>query len=154
MLIIFDIDGTIIADTLPIIFRPYVSKLLKYCFDNFEVGIWTAATEEHAIIVIDALLTKEQRARLKFVLHRNHCLQSGYDCIKNLEYVFDTTTKMCNGWHQDNVLIIDDTPATARLNMSNAIIVKSYKGGYDNELKRLKHHLKMIKRTGNIRIKI
>ena len=40
--------------------RPFLKELLDYCYKNYNVSIWTAATADYCKMVLKAILTKEQ----------------------------------------------------------------------------------------------
>ncbi|KAI3683847.1 hypothetical protein L1987_84362 [Smallanthus sonchifolius] len=62
--------------------RPYVEGFLKFCFDRFEVGIWSSALERN----IDGVLTNlmgELKSKLLFTWDQNQCTQTDFMCLDN-----------------------------------------------------------------------
>ena len=49
--------------------RPHCDAFLRFCFDNFDVAVWSCAAREKMELF---LFTEEQRAALRFVFHQKH----------------------------------------------------------------------------------
>ena len=67
--------------------RPGVQKFLDYIFANFKVSVWTAASKDYAVFVIDnVILTKPDR-KLEYVFFSHHCEMSKkyYKGLKQLD---------------------------------------------------------------------
>lgn len=117
--------------------RPHVDDFLKFCFEHFDVGIWTAAGAGYADWVLSYLLTEEQRKSLIFVHTENRCTQiySMFAPSSEFEYPFIKVKDLkkifkrkFNGirYPRHRILIVDDTPHTYRRNYGNAIPIPSF----------------------------
>lgn len=152
-LLILDLDGTLICTTnqdyggrfeelfhgsYSIIYkRPGVDEFLKFCFEHFDVAVFTAATSSYAKQIVAKLFTEEQQKTLIFIYSSNSCreihnsFESQYDedflTIKDLrKKVF---RKKFHGirYPRDRVLIIDDTPSTYHYNYGCAIPIPEFR---------------------------
>ena len=56
--------------------RPYLKEFLKFCFDNFEVAIWTSSTRNYAERIIENLV--DSKNEISFHWARDRCTIS-YD---------------------------------------------------------------------------
>lgn len=129
--------------------RPYLDQFIKYCFDNFNVAIWTASGEEYAEIVLSNIGINKDK--LEFLYSSDNCTmkmnyQTGDHCVvKNLN-------KIKSKYDLKNVLIIDDTMTTASNNYGNLIHIKSFLYDVnDTELLKLISYLERIKSSSNFR---
>ncbi|KAD5803112.1 hypothetical protein E3N88_14472 [Mikania micrantha] len=109
--------------------RPFCERFLKFCFERFEVGIWSSAKEHN----IDGVLTKvmgELKSKLLFTWDQKHCTKTDFMCLDNKEKpVFlkelDHIWKEY-GYSASNTLLITD-PVKALLNPPNtAISLETY----------------------------
>lgn len=54
--------------------RPYLQEFLDYAFSNFNVIIWTAATKDYALFIIEKIIINNKPDRkLDFILFSYHC---------------------------------------------------------------------------------
>lgn len=174
MLIIFDIDGTLIDTNeegtdpievegcrLKISKRPGFDEFMNYCFANFDVGFWTAASSEYAHYILKLYLTSHQLEKVKFIYTEVRCTQrcmytgvlDNYRMvIKPLKKIWDTKWAKTHGWSKFNTLIIENTPSTCLLNYGNAIYVPTYTYNTDDKiLYHLINYLESIKLSTNVR---
>ncbi|KAF8396467.1 hypothetical protein HHK36_018090 [Tetracentron sinense] len=108
--------------------RPFCDEFLKFCFDNFEVGLWSSAMGLNVDGVLDFTM-RTLRRRLLFVWNQSECTDTGfYDLEKKERPIF--LKEMKKLWDKDksslpwpkgrysssNTLLIDDTPYKALLN--------------------------------------
>lgn len=134
--------------------RPFLDEFIKYAFENFNVAVWTAASEDYATNVIKNILNMD---KLEFFFTRDRCtmkqnVYGDYYGVKNL-------TKLKNKFGFENslhfldrVLIIDDVAETAVNNYGNLILIKSFIGDpNDTELLKLISYLEKIKDQPNYR---
>lgn len=125
MHLILDLDGTLIEegpDT--VVLRPYVKEFLDYCFSEFTVHVWTAASKLWADEVLAAL------PRSDF-----HSVR----CGANTSYMYSwygikvrQTKDLGRYYDKDWSIIVDDTPESFRRNYGNAVYIKTYKGNTDD----------------------
>ena len=162
MHLILDIDGTLITDDEPIIFRPGLAKFLNFCFEHFEtVSIWSAAGEDH-VQSISAQVLPEGRKWL-FVRHGKYCharysTGSGDEIFtpmiteKRLGNIWKSKQYREKGLKRENTIIIDNTPSVCTKNYGNAIYVRTFEGDPDDqELDRLMTYLQDFIKCENVR---
>jgi TFIIF-interacting CTD phosphatase-like protein len=101
-----DLDGYYIVFE-----RPHVQDFLDHLFANYNVSVWTAATKDYALFIIDRILLRgrgSEERRLDQVLFSYHCDISRkiYDSPKQLQLIFDLFE--IPDYTEDNTVIIDD----------------------------------------------
>jgi TFIIF-interacting CTD phosphatase-like protein len=89
--------------------RPHLQEFLDYLFANFRVAVWTAATKDYAIFIVENILLQNKPERkLEFLFFDYHTdiseKISKIDCIKDLNLVWNTFP----GFNNKNTVIIDD----------------------------------------------
>ena len=85
--------------------RPGVQDFLDFVFKHFNVSVWTAASKEYALFVIEKVVLKKSDRKLDYILYAEHCEHSKQcsGCLKQLNQVFHLP-----GYNHLNTLIIDD----------------------------------------------
>jgi hypothetical protein len=54
--------------------RPGLQKFLKFLFKNFNVSVWTAATKDYALFIIENMILKNKKNRhLDYIFFSYHC---------------------------------------------------------------------------------
>jgi len=140
-LIILDIDETLIHSTYEklnrkpdiyyknrgVYLRPGLSKFIQFCFDNFDVAIWTSAKAEYAKYVLKR--TVENFSNFKFILTRANCdkeyVSNGF--FKEIRYIKDL--RKIEDYKLENILMIDDTPQNV-IPIDNVISINEYRGEF------------------------
>ncbi|KAK9058829.1 hypothetical protein SSX86_023672 [Deinandra increscens subsp. villosa] len=123
--------------------RPYCEGFLKFCFERFEVGIWSSAMEHN----IDGVLTNvmgELESKLLFTWGQNQCTETKFKCVgnkhkplflKQLDHIWEKKyiyhRWSAGEYSASNTLLISD-PITALLNPPNNVISPAE---YDSENK-------------------
>ncbi|GJX16032.1 HAD-like domain protein, partial [Tanacetum coccineum] len=100
-LIIFDVNGMLADIVFPrpkdesdkyshgkaVFKRPYLDDFLTFCFDKFNVGIWSSRMKKNLDLVVDCLFG-DLKKKLLFIWDASHCRNSGmrtledrYKCI-------------------------------------------------------------------------
>ncbi|XP_073155527.1 uncharacterized protein [Henckelia pumila] len=108
--------------------RPFCDDFLKFCFQNFDVGIWSSRAKEVIDRIVDYLLGN-LKPKLLFCWNMSHSTQSGFKTLENIHkpLVCKELRKIwendgCkfswkNGqYNESNTLLIDDSPYKALLN--------------------------------------
>jgi TFIIF-interacting CTD phosphatase-like protein len=159
--VLLDLDGTLLYgtanneelyNTCPDIvnadfrvwFRPGAKEMIKHIQQYFDVGVWTAATENYAMPIIDILFDTPP-----FIVCTSiHCLKiSLYGdsfMIKPLECLRDIV-------HISKVLIVDDNPDTYIDNPHNAVPVKSWTPNELTDITLSKLSIYLVKKFGTWR---
>lgn len=131
MNIILDLDSTVISSLRPwetqpknlkghlmenegepeyIVYeRPHLQEFLDYVFENFRVAVWTAASKDYAIFIVEKILLQGKPSRkLEFLFFDYHVgiseNISKIECSKDLNLVWNTFPKFNN----KNTIIVDD----------------------------------------------
>lgn len=53
--------------------RPNLQKFLDYIFENFKVSVWTAASKDYALFIIENVILKKSNRRLEWIFYSYHC---------------------------------------------------------------------------------
>lgn len=132
ILIIFDVDGTLIGSHgWDMWGRPHLKSLFKFCFENFRVGVWSAAKSLWISMVYSNIfesIIKEINAEndtdyaFVFMFDRS-CTTMNPDthvATKQLSILWEISEfKKCN------TLIVDDRPETFQDNIENGVLMPS-----------------------------
>jgi TFIIF-interacting CTD phosphatase-like protein len=135
-----------------VIERPGLQEFLDFAFKNFNVAVWTAASKDYALFIIDEIILNKDKIReLDWILFSYHCDVSKKEkgSIKDLRLVWDTY-KM-DGYNKDNTIIMDDHPDVYGAQKKNCIFMYPFQLDNDNSagdkflLKLIPHLEKTIK---------
>ncbi len=89
--------------------RPHLQDFLDYLFENFNVSVWTAASKDYALWVVDKIVLRRPGRKLDFIFYSYHCDLSRKKCkrsSKDLRMLWKYFKLPNYGPH--NTLIIDD----------------------------------------------
>ncbi|CAI9778954.1 unnamed protein product [Fraxinus pennsylvanica] len=64
--------------------RPFCIDFIKFCFERFEVGVWSATVECNTEDILKCL-GYEMKKNLAFVWGKEECIDSGIPCLRNRE---------------------------------------------------------------------
>ncbi|KAL4560419.1 hypothetical protein LXL04_032570 [Taraxacum kok-saghyz] len=102
--------------------RPFCEDFLRFCFERFEVGLWSSAMEHNMDKVLNQVIGELQNKFL-FTWDQKLCTKTRYTCLENdykplflkqLKYVWER--KFSSGeYSSSNTLLIAD-PEKALLN--------------------------------------
>ncbi|KAF2282315.1 hypothetical protein GH714_043844 [Hevea brasiliensis] len=153
-LLILDING-LLADFVPycsnaytadviisrksVFKRPFCDDFLQFCFDKFNVGVWSSRTKKNLDKAIDFLM-KDSRHKLLFCWHQSHCTKTGFTTVENkskplvLKELRKLWDKLEPGlpwnkgdYNESNTLLLDDSPYKALRNPAHtAVFPHSY----------------------------
>ena len=153
----YDMDGYYIVFE-----RPGLQDFLDYLFANFNVSIWTAASKDYAIFIIDKIILKNPKRKLDWIFFSYHCdiskkVKSG---SKNLNMIWEEYG--IEGYTKDNTVILDDYDEVYNTQPDNCIIAvpfefsnsKSENDSYFNKLKIALNTMEENKPAKNINDKI
>ncbi|XP_066381859.1 uncharacterized protein [Miscanthus floridulus] len=114
--------------------RPYSDDFLRFCFQNFELGIWSSRKRENVKSVVDILM-RDLKQYLLFCWDMSYCTVTGCKTIDNKDkpLVLKELKKVWNKdepnlpWEQgefspSNTLLVDDSPYKALCNPPNTAI--------------------------------
>lgn len=130
--------------------RPFCDEFLHFCFERFDVGIWSSRTQKNLKKVVDFLM-RDTKNRLLFCWDQSHCTATGYKTLENkekplvlkeLRYLWWDNKGERLPWdkgfyNETNTLLLDDSPYKALRNPPYTAIFPypySYKNVGDNLL--------------------
>ncbi len=146
-------------DKMYIVFeRPGLQEFLDYLFKNFDVSIWTAASKDYALFIIDKIIcpkSKRDSRKLNFIFFSYHCGYSEKNIgnIKKLSLLWDVYG--FKDFEKDNTFILDDNTEVYKGQEDNCILVKPFEFNEENSendkyLKDLISILEKIKNNVNM----
>lgn len=98
-----------LSDRYVIFERPGLQQFLSYLFDNFNVSVWTAASKDYALFIVDQFILTSCDRRLDYFLFDNHCRRSVKKSIdrnhKNLDLL---NSEFSIPYDMERTFIIDD----------------------------------------------
>lgn len=103
--------------------RPGLQKFLTYIFDNFNVSIWTAASKDYALFIIDKIiLAGNKNRKLNYIFYSYHCdvSESWKKGTKDLSLLWDSFK--LTEFSPSNTIIFDDYDEVYETQPKNCII--------------------------------
>jgi TFIIF-interacting CTD phosphatase-like protein len=129
--------------------RPGVQPFLDWLFANYSVSVWTAASKDYALHIIDHTIEDENARRLDWIFFDTHCALSksiyGRRSPKNLRLLWEVFE--LPGYTRENTVIVDDLNRVYRAQPDNCIPVKAFHildadADADAELEKVREKLK------------
>jgi RNA polymerase II subunit A small phosphatase-like protein len=140
----------IVVDQYFVYTRPFLEDFLAFCFENFDVAVWTTATKSYAEEILKTILKESQK--LRFVWTRDRCTLVFDEEVQEHFYVKRMSKLRRRGYKLESVIVVDDTPNVWKDSYGNLVRVKKFEGDLkDDELKILPIYLKTLLETTNIR---
>ena len=104
--------------------RPYLQEFLDYAFENFNVTIWTAASKDYALFIIEKIILNNQPERkLDFIFFSYHCDLSRKKKKYSKELCMIWDIHKLPGYSEKNTVIIDDYKADVHKCQPNNCII-------------------------------
>lgn len=130
--------------------RPYLREFLEFCFEHFEVAVWTSSTTAYAEEIVKNILTAEQK--LTFLWTRSRCTISFDEELGESYYSKKLDKVRKRGFDLNSIIAIDDSPRKWRYSYGNLIRVTIFEGDRkDEELDLLMKYLLQLKDVVNVR---
>lgn len=172
ILLILDLDETLVhASEVPlgraadfrvgpyhVYRRPHLDEFLDICARDFQVAVWSSASDNYAEAVVREIFPPERlplfvwgrsRATLRRVLRPEDALLDPWD---HRHYRKPLAKLRRLGWRLERVLIVDDTRAKCAGNYGNAVYPSPYEGATDDdELKWLGRYLPSLRDVADVR---
>lgn len=134
--------------------RPGLQPFLDFLFRNFNVSVWTAASKDYALFIVDKIIIgKNSDRKLDYIFFSYHCdvskdLKKGSKDLRMLCDIYK-----CPGYTLDNTLILDDYDEVHKTQPGNCIIALPFEFTHndsheDNFLENL------IKELGRLKEKV
>ncbi|XP_022921951.1 uncharacterized protein LOC111430057 isoform X1 [Cucurbita moschata] len=114
--------------------RPFCDDFLSFCFERFEVGIWSSRTRKNLSMLVKSLM-RDSRHKLLFCWDQSHCTATRFNTIENdrKPLVLKELKKIWENlgpnlpWKKgefdaSNTLLLDDSPYKALRNPANTAI--------------------------------
>lgn len=121
---------------LVIVERPYLQEFLTQIMRYYNVSVWTAATQDYALFIVDNILLGAPNRTIYNVFHRQHVQDSVdyFDSMKNLD-LLTKVYKIPMFINQKNI-IMDDLSEVCRRQKNACLNVAPFYGKdvWDDEL--------------------
>ncbi|KAI5340773.1 hypothetical protein L3X38_020047 [Prunus dulcis] len=114
--------------------RPFYLDFLKFCFEHFEVGVWSSRSRRIVERVLDYLMG-DMKHKLLFCWDLSHCTATGFRTIENRHktLVFKELRRIWEKhdpslpwekgiYNESNTLLLDDSPYKALLNPAHTAV--------------------------------
>ena len=118
----------IMDDYYIILQRPGLQKFLDFLFANFIVSIWTAASKDYALYIIEnIIITGHPERKIDYIFFSYHCsasknLKNG---TKDLSMLWDIYK--IKGYSKENTVILDDYEEVFNTQNDNCIVAEKFK---------------------------
>ena len=107
--------------------RPHLQDFLTFLFENFNVSVWTAASQDYANFIVQNIVIGEHTDRkLKYFLCNYHGCKSSslFNGSKDLKMLWECyKIPNCNS---SNTFILDDNSEVYNTQKENCIIAKEF----------------------------
>ncbi|XP_048327927.2 uncharacterized protein LOC107416141 isoform X1 [Ziziphus jujuba] len=129
--------------------RPSCLEFLEFCFERFEVGVWSSRSKKIMTRVIDYLMG-DMKHKLLFCWDLSHCTPTGFKTLDNKHktLVFKDLRKIWEKqdpnlpwekgeYNESNTLLLDDSPYKALLNPAHTAVFPypyKFQDGRDSSL--------------------
>lgn len=130
--------------------RPFVETFLDFCFENYNVAVWTTATKSYAEEILKVILKAEHE--LQFLWTRERCTLTFDEEEREHFFVKRMSKIRRRGYKLESVIVVDDSPNVWQDSYGNLVRVSKFEGDEkDDELKVLPVYLKKLLEVPNIR---
>lgn len=118
--------------------RPGLQKFLDFLFENFNVSVWTAASQDYATFIAKNIILGGRKERtldhLMFYYHGEKVNEMYYGSSKNLRMLWECYG--LEGYNKENTMILDDNEDVYNTQKENCLVAKEfcyYDEGSENE---------------------
>ncbi|XP_023531281.1 uncharacterized protein LOC111793569 isoform X2 [Cucurbita pepo subsp. pepo] len=114
--------------------RPFCDDFLQFCFERFEVGIWSSRTWKNLNTLVKFIM-RDSRHKLLFCWDQSHCTTTRFTTIENdrkplvlkeLKKIWESLEPNLpwkkGEYNASNTLLLDDTPYKALRNPANTAV--------------------------------
>lgn len=119
--------------------RPGLQKFLDFLFENFNVSVWTAASQDYANFIVKNIIIGNRERKLDhffFYYHGEKINELYSGTSKNLRMLWEVYGLDQVGYNKNNTLILDDNDDVYSSQKDNCLIAKEfsfYDEGSENE---------------------
>lgn len=132
--------------------RPHLQDFLDYVFKKFNVSVWTAASKDYALSIIENVILEDKKRKLDYIFFNYHCKLSrkNYKYTKKLDMIWKVYK--IKTFNKNNTFIIDDYKKDVHVcQPNNCIIAPPFeftndKSEHDDFLKKLIPELNLLKK--------
>lgn len=128
-----------------IIERPYLQEFLTFLFDNFNVSVWTAASKNYGLFIIQKIILINKNRKIDWFFHSDHCAISSNISDSKEQKDLNILYHKFNiiKYTIYNTIIIDDNDLVYETQPNNCIHIKPFKlkDNEDNILKKIQKYL-------------
>ena len=109
--------------------RPYLQEFLDFLFENFNVSVWTAASKDYALFIIDKIILKDKNKNRKidYIFFSYHCNISKKIKNKSKDLSLLWEVYKIENYNKNNTLILDDYDEVYNTQIENCIIAIPFK---------------------------
>jgi RNA polymerase II subunit A small phosphatase-like protein len=130
--------------------RPYLSEFLAFCFDTFDVGFWTTATQRYGDEIVGEICPKGNLPVLLWT--RSKCTWSYDEELQERILVKKLEKLRRKGFRSESIIAVDDKQAVWRFSYGNLVNVRPFEGDpADNELLLLIEYLRRLSALTDVR---
>jgi TFIIF-interacting CTD phosphatase-like protein len=129
--------------------RPHLQQFLDFLFSNFNVSVWTAASRDYGLYIIENFILTKPERRIDFFFYSYHCnfATKTFNKLKPLSMLWDVFN--LTHYNASNTFIIDDNYDVFKIQTKNTFMIKEFKynnSGSDNDKELLKmiHQLRAL----------
>lgn len=93
--------------------RPHLHEFLKFCFEKFDVGIWSSLEKNQLERILASIFTRIELNSLKHIWDESHCLNVSDSRSSNQRFFvksFDMVEKYTKDYHVGDMILIDTDP--------------------------------------------
>ncbi|KAE8649334.1 hypothetical protein Csa_014436 [Cucumis sativus] len=114
--------------------RPFYLDFMKFCFERFEIGIWSSRNRKNVSRMVDYLLG-DMKHKLLFCWDLSHCAASKFKTLENKHkrVVFKQLRRLWEKqdpnlpwkegeYNESNTLLLDDSPYKSLLNPAHSAV--------------------------------
>jgi TFIIF-interacting CTD phosphatase-like protein len=145
-----DLFSYYIMDDYYVVFeRPYLQHFLDFLFKHFNVSVWSAASKNYVLSIVNNVILKNPNRKLQHILFSYHCsLSKKYKkgAVKKLQMLWDDLK--LNPYNQENTIIIDDLNNVKEHQPDNCYHIEEFEFKHSNSHKD-RELLKLIKYLKN-----
>lgn len=137
-------------DTSYIIFeRPCLQPFLDYIFDNFNVSVWSAASKDYVLFIVDHVILKNPKRQVNYIFYAYHCdlSESIYGNPKKLDMLWNEFG--LSEFNSKNTILVDDLDDVALKQKCNVFHI----AGFDideKESEKDNHLCSLLKKIKNV----
>lgn len=108
--------------------RPGLQNFLDYIFENFNVSIWTAASKDYALFIIDNIILSKKERILDYIFFDYHTIISNNinkGCTKQIE-ILKTLFDIKHLKIENTVILDDNINKVYNCQKNNCIVAKPF----------------------------